>query len=65
MSKFVGIFLVIALWAPCLMFMEYVSTSQGRNSFAEASTTEWWIMFFLAVAPYFVLSKIQMKNDDQ
>lgn len=64
MSKFVEVFLIVALWSPCFMYGEHVATSQGRTSFAEASTTEWWIMFFLAVAPYFVLAKIKMKDDD-
>ena len=65
MSKFANIFLIVALWTPCILYGEHVANSDGRTSFAEASTTEWWIMFFLGVAPYFVLTRIQMKNDDQ
>jgi hypothetical protein len=57
------LFLVVALWTPCGFWGYYVSTTNGRTSFGEASTIEWLVFWVLAVAPYFVLTKIQPKDD--
>ena len=58
-----NLFLIAALWTPCGFWGYYVSTTNGRTSFADASTIESIVFWVLAVAPYFVLNKIQPKDD--
>jgi hypothetical protein len=58
-----NLFLTIALWTPCAFWGYYVSTTNGRNSIDEASTIEWIIFWVLVIAPYFVITKIQTKDD--
>jgi hypothetical protein len=58
-----NLFLVVALWSPCAFWGYYVSTTNGRTSFGEASAVEWIVLFVLAIAPYFVLTRIQPKDD--
>ena len=42
----------------------YVSSTNGRTSLDQASTIEWLVFTVLAIAPYFVLAKIQVKDDE-
>ena len=65
MSKFAGIFLVFALWSPCLFWGDFISTKDGRTTLGQASTIEWIVLWFLAIAPYFVITNIQPKDDDR
>ena len=58
-----NLFLMAALWSPCAFWGYYVSSTDGRTSFGQASTMEWVVFFALAIAPYFVLTKIQPKDD--
>lgn len=65
MSNFAGIFLMVALWSPCAFWGYFISNTGGRTSLDQASTIEWIVFMFLAVAPYFVLTKIQAKDSEQ
>jgi hypothetical protein len=56
-------FLLFALWTPCAFWGYYVSTTDGRTSLGQASTLEWIVFIALAVAPSFVIAKIQVKDD--
>jgi hypothetical protein len=58
-----NLFLIFALWTPCGFWGYYVSTTNGRTSFVDASMIESIVFWVLAVAPYFVLTKIQTKDD--
>jgi hypothetical protein len=58
-----NLFLIAALWSPCAFWGYYVSSTAGRTSLGQASTIEWIVFLALAIAPYFVLTKIQTKDD--
>jgi hypothetical protein len=59
-----NLFLIIALWTPCGFWGYYVSSTNGRTSLDQASTIEWLVFTALAIAPWFVITKIQMKDED-
>ena len=59
-----NLFLIIALWTPCGFWGYYVSSTNGRTSLDQASTIEWLVFTVLAIPPYFVLAKIQVKDDE-
>jgi len=59
-----NLFLIIALWTPCGFWGYYVSSTNGRTSLDQASTVEWIIFIALAIAPYFVIPKIQIKDEE-
>lgn len=58
-----NLFLIFALWSPCMFWGYYVASTDGRTSMGEATTIEWIIFWALAIAPWFVLTKIQTKDD--
>ena len=60
----VNLFLGIALWTPCMWWGNYVAHTGGRTSMSEATIIEWAIFWILAAAPYFVLAKIKVKDDE-
>ena len=57
------LFFVAALWAPCAFWGYYCATTDGRTSLGEASAVEWLIFWILAVAPYFVMTKVKWSED--
>ena len=59
-----NLFLGIALWTPCMWWGYYVAHTDGRTSISEATIIEWAVFWILAIAPYFVLTKIKVKDDE-
>ena len=59
-----NLFIGIALWTPCIFWGYYVAHTDGRTSFSEATIIEWAVLWVLAIAPYFVITKIKIKDDE-
>ena len=59
-QKYGGLGQVNSMW----FWGYYVSSTNGRTSLDQASTIEWLVFTVLAIAPYFVLAKIQVKDDE-
>ena len=65
MNNIIMAIIAIGLWSPGLYFGYHISHVDGRTTMGQASNFEWLIFWVLVSIPYFVLSKIKIKDKDE
>ncbi len=57
--------IAISLWSPGMFFGYYVSRIDGQISLGQVTNFEWLVFWVLMSAPYFILPKIKIRDDDE